>query len=136
MQKEEYGEWMSIDEDIPLAATITDLEIFQVVCEQDQSIKVDDSDGDKCVEENSPTKAETRKSLDILKRGEQHHSTNFKKTKRMTTPGLAAPSPNFRTTPAGGCLAFYVRFNVQQIHIHSGSSVEGDPSAPKPKPYP
>ncbi|GBL72399.1 hypothetical protein AVEN_115326-1 [Araneus ventricosus] len=37
-QKEEYEEWMSIDEDIPVAATITDLEICQAVCEQDQAI--------------------------------------------------------------------------------------------------
>ncbi|GBM81813.1 hypothetical protein AVEN_12919-1 [Araneus ventricosus] len=55
MQKEEYEEWMSIDEDIPLAATITDLKICQAVCEQDQAIKVDDSDGNECVEENPPT---------------------------------------------------------------------------------
>ncbi|GBM70164.1 hypothetical protein AVEN_1809-1 [Araneus ventricosus] len=29
MQKEEYEEWMSIDEDITVAATLTDLEICQ-----------------------------------------------------------------------------------------------------------
>ncbi|GBM98167.1 hypothetical protein AVEN_114491-1 [Araneus ventricosus] len=75
MQKEE---WMSIDEDIPLAATITGLEIFQAVSEQDQAIKVD-SDGDVCVEENPPTNDEMRQALDILKRGVQHRSTNFKK---------------------------------------------------------
>ncbi|GBO40042.1 hypothetical protein AVEN_218361-1, partial [Araneus ventricosus] len=74
---EEYGEWMSIDEDIPVAATLTDLEICQAVCEKDQAIKVDDSDGDKCVEENPPTNAEMRQALDILKRGVQHNSTNF-----------------------------------------------------------
>ncbi|GBN60780.1 hypothetical protein AVEN_244844-1, partial [Araneus ventricosus] len=65
MQKEEYEEWMSIDEDIPVAATLTDLEICQAVCEQDQAIKVDDSDGDECVEENPPTSAEMRQALDI-----------------------------------------------------------------------
>ncbi|GBM90658.1 hypothetical protein AVEN_141687-1 [Araneus ventricosus] len=36
MPKEEYEEWMSIDEEIPVAATITDLEICQAVCEQKQ----------------------------------------------------------------------------------------------------
>ncbi|GBN32682.1 hypothetical protein AVEN_55928-1 [Araneus ventricosus] len=41
MQKEE---WMSIDEDIPVAATLTDSEMCQAVCEQDQAIKADDSD--------------------------------------------------------------------------------------------
>ncbi|GBM32313.1 hypothetical protein AVEN_224700-1 [Araneus ventricosus] len=40
MQKEKYEEWMSIDEDIPVAATLTDLEICQ-------AIKVDDSDRDE-----------------------------------------------------------------------------------------
>ncbi|GBN31479.1 hypothetical protein AVEN_41967-1 [Araneus ventricosus] len=78
MQKEEHEEWMSINEDIPVAATLTDLEIFQVVCEQDQAIKVDDSDGDECVEENPPTNAEMRQALNILKCGVKHRSANFK----------------------------------------------------------
>ncbi|GBN00577.1 hypothetical protein AVEN_176107-1, partial [Araneus ventricosus] len=78
MQEEEYEEWMSIDEDIPVAATLTDLEICQAVCQQDQAIKVD-SDGDECVEENPPTNAETRQAIDILKHGVQYCSTNFKK---------------------------------------------------------
>ncbi|GBN43351.1 hypothetical protein AVEN_143494-1 [Araneus ventricosus] len=82
MQKEEYEVWMSIDEDIPVAATLTDLEICQAVCKQDQSIKVDDSDGGECVEENPQTNAEMRQALDILKRGVQHLSTNFKKQYR------------------------------------------------------
>ncbi|GBN13384.1 hypothetical protein AVEN_214442-1 [Araneus ventricosus] len=71
--------WMSTDEDIPVAATLTDLEICQAVCEQDQAIKGDDSDGEECVEENPPTNAAMRQALDILKRGVQHRSTNFKK---------------------------------------------------------
>ncbi|GBM09950.1 hypothetical protein AVEN_86829-1 [Araneus ventricosus] len=79
MQKEEYEEWMLIDEDIPVAATLTDLEICQAVCKQDQAIKVYDSEGDECVEENPPTNAEMRQALDILKLGVQHRSTNFKK---------------------------------------------------------
>ncbi|GBN82138.1 hypothetical protein AVEN_210832-1 [Araneus ventricosus] len=77
MQKEECEEWMSIDEDIPVAATLTDLEICQAVCKQEQAIKVDDSDGDECVEENPPTNAEMRQAIDILKRGVQHRTTNF-----------------------------------------------------------
>ncbi|GBM66396.1 hypothetical protein AVEN_92701-1 [Araneus ventricosus] len=52
MRKEEYEEWMSIDEDIPVAATLTDSEICQAVSEQDQAIKVDDYDWDECVEKN------------------------------------------------------------------------------------
>ncbi|GBM25263.1 hypothetical protein AVEN_66064-1 [Araneus ventricosus] len=76
MQKEEYEELMSIDEDIPAAATLTDLEICQAVCEQYQAIQIDDPDGDECVEENPPTKAEMRQVLDILKHGVQHRSTN------------------------------------------------------------
>ncbi|GBN98082.1 hypothetical protein AVEN_75041-1 [Araneus ventricosus] len=79
MQKEENDEWMSIDEDIPVAATLIDFEICQAVCQQNQAIKVDDSDGDECVEENPPTKAKMRQALDILKCGEQYRSTNFKK---------------------------------------------------------
>ncbi|GBM85089.1 hypothetical protein AVEN_265407-1 [Araneus ventricosus] len=81
MQKEEYEEWMSIGEDIPVATTLTDLEITK----QDQAIKVDHSDGDECVGENPPTNDEMRQDLDILKRGVQHRSTNFKKTIRVRT---------------------------------------------------
>ncbi|GBN30459.1 hypothetical protein AVEN_125939-1, partial [Araneus ventricosus] len=72
MLKREYGEWMSIDEDIPAAATLTELEICQAVCEQDQALKVYDSDGDECVEENPPTNAEMRQALGIMKRDVQH----------------------------------------------------------------
>ncbi|GBN85571.1 hypothetical protein AVEN_251885-1 [Araneus ventricosus] len=79
MQKEEYEEWMSIEEDIPVAATRTEVEICQAVCEQDQVIKVNDSDGDECVEETNPTNAEMRQALDNLKPDVQHCSTNFKK---------------------------------------------------------
>ncbi|GBN74600.1 hypothetical protein AVEN_225730-1 [Araneus ventricosus] len=70
---------MSIDEDISVATTLKDLEIFQVVCEKDKAIKVDVSDGDECFEENPPTNTEMRQSLDILKRGIEHRSTNLKK---------------------------------------------------------
>ncbi|GBL90052.1 hypothetical protein AVEN_192817-1 [Araneus ventricosus] len=76
---------MSIDEDIPVAATLTDLEICQAVCEQDQALKVDDSDGYENVGENPPTNAEMRQVHDISKRGVQHRSTNFKITIRVRT---------------------------------------------------
>ncbi|GBO39094.1 hypothetical protein AVEN_62298-1 [Araneus ventricosus] len=69
IQKEENEDWMSIDEDIPVDGILTDFEICQAVCEQDQAIKVDDSDGDECVQENPPTIAEMRQALCILKRG-------------------------------------------------------------------
>ncbi|GBN73820.1 hypothetical protein AVEN_46532-1 [Araneus ventricosus] len=65
---------MSIDEDIPVAATLTDLEIRQAVCEKEQAIKVDN----ECVEGNLPANAEMRQALDIVKRGVQNRSTNFK----------------------------------------------------------
>ncbi|GBO35115.1 hypothetical protein AVEN_27597-1, partial [Araneus ventricosus] len=58
---------MSIDENIPVAATLTDMEIRQSVSEQDQAIKVDDSDGEECIEENPPTNAKMRQAHDILK---------------------------------------------------------------------
>ncbi|GBN30576.1 hypothetical protein AVEN_105398-1 [Araneus ventricosus] len=79
MQKEEYEEWMSIDEHIPIADTLSNLEICQAVCEQDQAIKVHDSDVDECVNENSPTSAEMRQALDILKCCVDHRSTTFLK---------------------------------------------------------
>ncbi|GBL72478.1 hypothetical protein AVEN_115393-1 [Araneus ventricosus] len=78
-KKKSIKSGMSTDEDTPVGATLTDLEICQAVCEQYQAIKVDDSDGDECVAENLPTNAEMRQALDILKRGLQRRSTNFKK---------------------------------------------------------
>ncbi|GBO34418.1 hypothetical protein AVEN_170670-1 [Araneus ventricosus] len=77
MLKEEYEEWMSVDEDIPVAATQTGLEFCQVVCEHDQTINVGDSDGNECVEENPPTNTEMRQALDILKHGVQNRSKNI-----------------------------------------------------------
>ncbi|GBM87277.1 hypothetical protein AVEN_184810-1 [Araneus ventricosus] len=81
---EKFEEGMSIEEDIPVVATLTDLEICQTVCEQDQVLKVDDSDGDECFEENPPTNAEIRQALHILKRSFQHRSTNFEKRRVRT----------------------------------------------------
>ncbi|GBN51584.1 hypothetical protein AVEN_7153-1 [Araneus ventricosus] len=78
-------EWMSIDEDIPVAATLTDMEIRQAVCEQDQTISVDDSDGDECPEEYPPTNAKMRQAHDIFKRGVQHRPTNKNEKKNNTS---------------------------------------------------
>ncbi|GBM89739.1 hypothetical protein AVEN_74760-1 [Araneus ventricosus] len=78
MRKEEYEEWESLDEDFPVVATLTDLEIRKAVCQQDQAIKVHDSDGEEWVEENPPTNSEMSQTLDILKLGVQHSSKNFK----------------------------------------------------------
>ncbi|GBM31006.1 hypothetical protein AVEN_108919-1 [Araneus ventricosus] len=62
-------EWMSIDEDIPVA-TLTDRHgNSPSCCEQDQTISVDDSDGDECPEEYPPTNAKMRQAHDIFKRG-------------------------------------------------------------------
>ncbi|GBN24743.1 hypothetical protein AVEN_255706-1 [Araneus ventricosus] len=69
MLKEGYEEWVVIYEDIALAATLADLEIWQVVCEQDQTTNVDDCGGDECVDENPPKNVEMRQALDISKRG-------------------------------------------------------------------
>ncbi|GBM57334.1 hypothetical protein AVEN_34434-1 [Araneus ventricosus] len=41
-----------------------------------------------------------------------------------STPEQAPPSPNFHTTPTGGCLTHDVRFNVHREHIHGGPSME------------
>ncbi|GBM73661.1 hypothetical protein AVEN_133834-1 [Araneus ventricosus] len=64
---------MSIDEDIPVAVTQTGLEIWQAVCEKHHALNVDNSDGDECVEENTPTNAEIRQEFDIFKRGEMSY---------------------------------------------------------------
>ncbi|GBM52293.1 hypothetical protein AVEN_51725-1 [Araneus ventricosus] len=70
MQNEESDVWM---QDIPVA------KLSPSCCEQDQAIRVDDSDEDECVDENPPTNAEMRQALDILKRFAHHRSKNFRK---------------------------------------------------------
>ncbi|GBM96165.1 hypothetical protein AVEN_23258-1 [Araneus ventricosus] len=82
MQKEEYGEWMSIDEGIPVAVKLSDLEICQAVCEQ-----VDDSDEEECVEENRPTNAEMIFSKVACSVVQQilKNNTNGSKTDKETT---------------------------------------------------
>ncbi|GBN23472.1 hypothetical protein AVEN_102900-1 [Araneus ventricosus] len=41
-----------------------------------------------------------------------------------TTPKLAPPSPNFRTTSAGGRLTHDIRVSMHQAHMRGGSSLE------------
>ncbi|GBN93812.1 hypothetical protein AVEN_175588-1 [Araneus ventricosus] len=93
IQKGEYEEWMSIDEDIPIAATLSNLEICQ-------AIKVDDSDGDECAEESPPTNAEMRQALDILKCGVEYRSRNFK-IQLAAWPGVARAISNNASCPGG-----------------------------------
>ncbi|GBM21207.1 hypothetical protein AVEN_265813-1 [Araneus ventricosus] len=52
-----------------------------------------------------------------------------------TTPELAPPSPNFRTTPTGGCLEFSHDLACNRPHIQGGSSVKSgfEPGALVPK---
>ncbi|GBO08830.1 hypothetical protein AVEN_169269-1 [Araneus ventricosus] len=51
-----------------------------------------------------------------------------------TTPEQVSPSPNIRTTPAGGRLTHDVRFNMHQAHIHGGSSMESVSNVKRPGP--
>ncbi|GBL78604.1 hypothetical protein AVEN_65195-1 [Araneus ventricosus] len=76
---------MPIDKDIPVAATLTDLEICHAVCEQDQAMEVDNSGGNKCAIENPLMNTETRQALEIFKHGVQHCSTNFLKNNTNST---------------------------------------------------
>ncbi|GBM52298.1 hypothetical protein AVEN_51729-1 [Araneus ventricosus] len=69
MQNEESDVWM---QDIPVA------KLSPSCCEQDQAIRVDDSDGDECVDENPRMNEEMRQALDILKRFAHHRLTNFR----------------------------------------------------------
>ncbi|GBN21641.1 hypothetical protein AVEN_130678-1 [Araneus ventricosus] len=49
-----------------------------------------------------------------------------------TTPEQVSPSPNIRTTPAGGRLTHDIRFNVHHAHIHGGSSMESVSNLKRP----
>lgn len=76
---EEFESWVEVDKNIPVASTLTESEICQIVIGKQTNDGTDESDEESLDIEPPPTSAEMRNALKVLKRGVQHRSDDFKK---------------------------------------------------------
>ena len=83
MSKEEFENWLDIDNNAEVVATMTMSEICQAVAD-DKSKLAEESESnftnkEEEILEAPPTNAQMREALRILLRGLQHRATNFQK---------------------------------------------------------
>jgi predicted esterase YcpF (UPF0227 family) len=83
MSKEEFENWLDIDNNAEVVATMTVSEICEAVA-IDKSKLAEESESnctstEEEILEAPPTNAQMRKALNILRRGEQHKATNFQR---------------------------------------------------------
>jgi len=83
MSKEEFENWLDIDNNAEVVATMTVSEICQAVAD-DKSKLAEESESnctskEEEISEASPTNAQMREALRILRRGVQHTATNFQR---------------------------------------------------------
>ena len=75
MNAEDFEAWMEIDEKVETSTSLTDEDICEAVCVQDQ-VSSQDSDADdepeSAIEDKIPTPAQMREALRILRLGEQN----------------------------------------------------------------
>ena len=83
MSKEEFENWLDIDNIAEVVATMTVSEICQAVA--DDKYKLAEESESNCTSkeeeilEAPPTKGQMREALQILRRGVQHRATNFQR---------------------------------------------------------
>jgi hypothetical protein len=83
MPKEEFENWLDIDNNAEVVATMTVSVICQAV--SDDKSKLAEESGSDCTSkeeeilEAPPTNAQMREALHILRRGVQHKATNFQR---------------------------------------------------------
>ena len=83
MSKEEFKNWLDIDKNAEVVATMTVSEICQAVAD-DKSKLAEESEcnctnKEEEILEAPPTNAQMREALRILRRGVQHTATNFQR---------------------------------------------------------
>jgi hypothetical protein len=82
LTQEVFEDWMSIDENVQVAARLTDTDICQIVSQTDQesSEENEGEDGDEIVSsEKPPSASEMRQALKIIRLGVQYRSEEFNK---------------------------------------------------------
>jgi hypothetical protein len=83
MSKEEFENWLDIDNNAEVVATMTVSEICEAVA--NDKFKLAEESESKCISkeeeilEAPPTNAQMREALQILRRGVQHRATNFRR---------------------------------------------------------
>jgi hypothetical protein len=82
MPKEEFENWLDIDNNVEVVATMTVSEICQAVA--DDKYKLAEESESNCTSkeeilEAPPTNAQMREALQILCHGVQHRATNFQR---------------------------------------------------------
>jgi hypothetical protein len=83
MSKEEFQNWLDIDNNAEVVATMTVSEICEAVA-NDKSKLAEESESsctskEEEILEAPPTNGQMREALQILRRGVQHKSTNFQR---------------------------------------------------------
>ena len=83
MSKEEFENWLDIDKNAEVVATMTVSEMCEAVA-NDKSKLAEESESnctskEKEILEAPPTNAQMREALQILRRGVQHRGTNFQR---------------------------------------------------------
>jgi len=83
MSKEEFENWLDIDNNAEVVSTLTVSEICEAVA-NDKSTLAEESESNCTSKEEEileapPTNAQMREALQILRRGVQHRATNFQR---------------------------------------------------------
>jgi len=83
MSKEEFENWLDIDNNVEVVATVTVSEICEAVA-NDKSKLAEESESSCTSKEGEileapPTNAQMREALQILRRCVQHRATNFQR---------------------------------------------------------
>jgi hypothetical protein len=78
MPKEEFENWLDIDNNAEVVATMTVSVICQAVAD-DKSKLAEESESNCTSKQAPPTNAQMQEALRILRRGVQHRATNFQR---------------------------------------------------------
>jgi len=83
MSKEEFENWLDIDNNGEVVATMTVSEICEAVANDESKLAEESESNCRSKEEEileaPPTNAQMREALQILRRGVQHRATNFQR---------------------------------------------------------
>ena len=79
MTVQEFKSWVDLDQNLPVASTLTEYKVCQIVMGKQANDEIDESDKESIDIEPPPTSVQMRNALKVLKRGVQRHSDGFKK---------------------------------------------------------
>ena len=77
MNVQEFESWVDLDQNLPVASTLTESEVCQNVMRKQANNEINELDKEPI--EPPPTSAELRNALKVLKHGVQHRFDDFKR---------------------------------------------------------